>query len=307
MKRLLTSLGVLSLAAAVGACAGFERTETILTPSAPSLPSAPNGGGLTGTWSSISPMNIPNSWSCGNFQWAVTTQTANSLAGDFYAICAGIVLVHGNISGELNSAGTEVALRLNGTATVQNVITCPFDLTGTGYIQGNESIRIPYSGTTCFGPVHGEETLRRPAPNEPPPPPPAPPDPEPPPPPDPGPNPNHVPPGPLTFDQAERIVHATGREFPHLTAAPPTESEGVRRAEELLLRTIWHLRLAGFEAGRQRNPSGAISNDKLTIVINGGWHAFDIFYDLGRPGVQMRTIFLEVSPPGPISYPGIPD
>jgi hypothetical protein len=93
---------VLSLAAAVGACAGFERTETILTPSAPSLPSAPNGGGLTGTWSSISPMNIPNSWSCGNFQWAVTTQTANSLAGDFYAICAGIVLVHGNISGELN-------------------------------------------------------------------------------------------------------------------------------------------------------------------------------------------------------------
>ena len=29
---------------------------------------------------------------------------------------------------------------------------------------------------------------------------------------------------------------------------------------------IWHLRLAGFQAGRQKNPSGAISDDKLTII-----------------------------------------
>src|SRR5688572_13346819 len=140
MKRLLTLLGVLSLAAAVGGCAGFERTETIISPLAPSLPSAPTGAGLTGSWSSLSPLNIPHSWSRRNCQWSITYQSANSLAGDFYAICAGIVLVQGNISGQLNGAGTEVALRLTGTATVQGVITCPFDLSGTGYIQGNESI-----------------------------------------------------------------------------------------------------------------------------------------------------------------------
>jgi hypothetical protein len=116
-----------------------------------------------------------------------------------------------------------------------------------------------------------------------------------------------VAPGPLTFAQAEQVIRATGREFPHLTAAPPTESEGIARAEELLLRSVWHLRLAGFDAGRQRNPSGAISNDKLTIFIEGGWHAFDIFYDLGRPGVPITVIFLEVFPAGPLSYPGIPD
>jgi hypothetical protein len=230
------------------------------------------------------------------------------LAGDFYAICAAVVLVQGHASGQLNSAGTEVALRVTGTATVQGAISCPFDLSGTGYIQGNDAIRIVYSGSTCLGPVQGEETLRRPSnPNEPPPPPPAPPAPEPPPPPPPTTNPSHVAPGPLDAAQAERVVFATAREFPHLTAPPPTESEGIARAEELLLRTVWHLRLAGFEAGRQRNPSGAISNDKLTIVINGSWRAFDIFRDLGRPGVPIDPIFFEVFPAGPISYPGVPD
>jgi hypothetical protein len=308
LKRTLCSLSAVVVALAVTACAGFERTETIISPSAPSLPSAPGGsGGLTGTWTSPAPA-IPNSWSCGSFQWSISSQTPASLAGDFYAICAGVVLIQGNASGQLNGAGNEVALRVGGTATVQNVITCPFDINGTGYIQGNDSIRIVYSGNTCFGPVQGEETLHRPAdPNAPPPPPPAPPEPEPPPPPPTASgNPNHIGPGPLTTDHAWAVVQATAREFPHLTAPPPTESEGIRRAEELLLRTIWHLRLAGFEAGRQRNPSGAISNDKLTIVI-GNWRAFDIFRDLGHPGVPIDVIFFEVFPAGPLPIAGVPD
>jgi hypothetical protein len=299
----------LTLTLAVTACTGFEHSETIVSPSAPSLPTAPSGsGGLTGTWSSPAPA-IPNSWSCGSFQWSVSNQTASSLAGEFYAVCAGVVLVHGNASGQLNGPGTEVALRLSGTATVQSVISCPFDLSGTGFIQGREAIRIAYSGTTCLGPLQGEETLHRPAdPNAPPPPPPAlPPAEAPPPTPEPTANPHHLPPGPLTTDLASQVVFATGREFPHLTAAPPSESEGIARAEELLLRTIWHLRLVGFEAGRQRNPSGAISNDKLTIVIDGGWHAYDIFRDVGRPGVPIDLMFLEVFPPGPLAYPGLPD
>jgi hypothetical protein len=305
-------IGAALVTTTVSACAGFEHSETLVSPAAPSLPSAPGGsspGTLTGTWTSAVPLAIPNSWSCGNFQWSISSQSATSLSGAFYAICAGVVLVQGNASGQLNGAGTEVALQLTGTATVQSVISCPFDLTGTGFIEGRDAIRIPYSGTTCLGPVHGEETLRRPSnPDEPPPPPPAPPAPEPPASaPAPSGNPFHVAPGPLTAEQAERVVNATGAEFPHLTAAPPSESEGVSRAEELLLRTIWHLKQYGFDAGRQRNPSGAISNDKLTILINGGWHAYDIFYDLGHPGVPMKIIFFEVFPAGPLAYPGIPD
>jgi len=56
----------------------------------------------------------------------------------------------------------------------------------------------------------------------------------------------------------------------------------VAAAAELLRRAIWHLHLAGYQSGRQRNPSGAISNDKLTIAIDGAWRAYDIFMDMGR-------------------------
>ena len=78
-------------------------------------------------------------------------------------------------------------------------------------------------------------------------------------------------------------------------------------AEELLRRMIWHLQLAGYDAGRQRNPSGAISNDKLTVFINGSWHAYDCFRNLGTPGIPIDVIFLEVFPAGHVNDGGIPD
>ena len=312
MKMRLLLPCLLMLLAVTGGCVKLDRETTdAATPTAPTLPAAPVGGvtgTLTGTWSSEVPLTIPNSWACGSFQWTITSQTPSSLAGQFYAICSGVILVSGEASGQLNTAGTEVALRLSGTATAQNVMTCPFSLTGTGYIMGTDAIRIPYSGTTCFGPVHGEEILRRPSsPNDPPPPPPVPPEPEPPSAPAPPTNPHHVGPGPLTAERAGQVVENCGAEFPGLTAPPPTEQEGIRRGEELLLRSIWHLKQAGYDAARQRNPSGAISNDKLNVLINGNWQAYDIFQDLGRPGVPIRIIFLPISGSNPIPYPGIPD
>lgn len=311
MNRAFSSLiGAVILTTTVSACAGFEHNETLLSPSAPSLPTLPGGSGtLTGTWSSVLPANL-NSTTCSSFQWSISSQTPNSLAGQFYAICAGIILVSGNVSGQLNAGGTEVALQLNGTATVQGVISCPFTITGTGYITGNESIRIPYSGDTCLGPVHGEDTLRRPAPNQPPPPPPAPPEPEPPAPPNPPTpttNPFHVAPGALTVERAEQVIYSVAREFPYLTdRTPGSEDEGIQLAEELVLRSIWHLKLLGYDSGRQRNPSGAISNDKLTILVNGQWRAFDIA-SMGYAGRRMQVIFLEIGSPNPIAYPGQPD
>ena len=70
---------------------------------------------------------------------------------------------------------------------------------------------------------------------------------------------------------------------------------------------IWHLQLAGFQAGRQRNPSGVLSNDKLTVFADGAWHAYDVFNDLGAPGVPMKVQFWEVTPPNYFADPGIPD
>jgi hypothetical protein len=255
---------------------------------------------LLGTWSSQSVADVASG--CSNFQWKITAQSDNSLSGEFSATCANGISGSGVASGRIE--GSDVPYTVSGTANIANVASCPFTLSGTAHVVSSDEIRVPYSGTTCLGPVSGEETLRRPTPPAAPaPPPPAPPEPPPPPPS----NPYHVAPGPLTAERAEVVVRATGNEFPGLTAPRSSEAEGVAAAEELLRRMIWHLHLAGYDAGRQRNPSGAISNDKLTIFINGSWHAYDCFRNLGGPGIPADVIFLEVFPAGHVDDGGIPD
>jgi hypothetical protein len=307
MKR---SLLTLSLAvAALGATGCIEHTRELLEPTGPSevpaagAPAPGNGGGaLTGLWASQA-ADIPASWDCGSFQWNITEQTPTSIAGSFSAACSGVLTVSGTASGRLN--GNEVPFEVTGAAAIGGVTVCPFVLRGTGVIEGTDAIRIPYTGDTCLGPVHGEETLRRPASGNPEPPGPAPTTP-------PGPevspsNPHHVAAGPLDAAQAERVVYATGNEFAHLTTPRGSSDEAIGAAEELLLRMIWHLQLAGFDAARQRNPSGAISNDKLNVLIEGQWRAFDVFMDYGQPHQTTRVIFYEVFPSNPLAYPGVPD
>src|SRR5262249_52328928 len=156
--------------------------------------------------------------------------------------------------------------------------------------------------------VHGTEVLRKHQASDPPAPAPTPaPSPTPPPPPAPGPNPYHVPPGPLTTARAQEVVFATANEFAGLTAPRPTESAARDAGEELLRRMIWHLQLAGYQAGRQRNPSGAVSGDKLTIFIDGAWHAFDVFIDYGAANQTTRVGFGEVTPANPLPDSGIAD
>ncbi len=116
----------------------------------------------------------------------------------------------------------------------------------------------------------------------------------------------HIPAGPATADRAKQVVFGTASEFPQLTRVFGNDSQALGAAEELLRRTIWHLHLAGFDAGRQRNPSGAISNDKITIFIGGSWHAYDIF-SLGYAGRATTVQFFEVSPPNHVPDGGIPD
>ncbi|HEY3384091.1 MAG TPA: hypothetical protein VGK32_20195 [Vicinamibacterales bacterium] len=116
----------------------------------------------------------------------------------------------------------------------------------------------------------------------------------------------HIPPGAPTVDRAQAVVYGTAKEFPSLLVVFSTEDQAVSAAEELLLRTIWHLQLAGFQAGRQKNPSGAISKDKLTIMIGGAWHAYDI-YSLGYAGKATTVQFIEVTPPNYLPSSGIRD
>jgi len=111
----------------------------------------------------------------------------------------------------------------------------------------------------------------------------------------------HIPPGPPTEDRARQVVIGVGNEFPNLVRAN-TEDAG----EQLMLRMIWHLKLAGFTAGRQRNPSGRISGDKLTIILtDGNQHVYDVVST--TPTGPLDVHFSEVPAPNLQPDPGIPD
>jgi hypothetical protein len=112
---------------------------------------------------------------------------------------------------------------------------------------------------------------------------------------------------PQNEEYALAIIEGTADEHRHLMAVFNNEAAAESAAEELLLRTIWHLKLQGFDAARQRNPSTAISKDKVNIYIRGSWRTYDI-YTLGSAG-QATTIsgLLRVFPEDPQFNDGIPD
>lgn len=111
---------------------------------------------------------------------------------------------------------------------------------------------------------------------------------------------------PLDNNTAGIIVCGTFQEFPALTGAEANQTDRDNNQEELLLRMIWHLNQYGFTAGRQRNPSGLISNDKLTFLVGAQYWTYDVFLgvDFSSPMVvQMNS----VGPPNYVAEAGIPD
>ena len=175
MKKLIPFLAIL----AATAC-GFSRSSNVLEPTAPASGGTSVSTPLMGQWSSQA-TTTPTPTSCGNFGWAVTAQTSTTLSGNFTAECGGGVTIAGTASGQLASA-TTVNVTASGTANLPGSPNCAFSLTSVGTILNNgTALEIPYTGTTCLGPVHGTETLRKATPPPPPPPPAPTPTPTPPP------------------------------------------------------------------------------------------------------------------------------
>jgi hypothetical protein len=112
---------------------------------------------------------------------------------------------------------------------------------------------------------------------------------------------------PRNEEYALAIIEGTGDEFPETLAVFQDQEHAEAEAEVLLLRIIWHLKLAGFDAARQRNPSGAISKDKLNVFIRGTWRTYDIFR-LGFRNVPTVISGLDrVFPENPLFDDGLPD
>jgi hypothetical protein len=191
--RLALTLAVAAVTA--GAC-GFEHHENVLGPTSTSGSSsgASSAKTMVGMWTSNTLPTLPTGSTCGNFKYQIATQTSTSIAGTFTGECGGGISISGSATGQLTNP-TTVAITINGTGAGGGLPTCPFTLTGNGTIEdeGN-TLRIPFTGTTCLGPVSGTEVLRKPQPaaTTPPPPPTPTPTPAPTPPPPPAPTSNDM-------------------------------------------------------------------------------------------------------------------
>lgn len=113
--------------------------------------------------------------------------------------------------------------------------------------------------------------------------------------------------GLLSAIRAGQIVGGVGNEYAALRN--PTVDLATREAQAtaLLLRCIWHLRLAGFSAGRQRNPSGVLSPDKLCVVVDGVLRAYDCFAGRLTYTAVMAMQAVEVAPPDMVDDAGLGD
>ena len=151
---MLACVAAVSIAAA--GCVGFDHSTNVTSPT-----TTPGIQALTGSWQSVQDAGsiIPNPNTCTDFKWNASSQTATSAAGTFSASCNGVVF-SGTANGTLT--GTTVAWGANGTATASSLpqSPCAITLTGTAEL-GTNSIRVPYSGSTCMGPVSGVQVLNK--------------------------------------------------------------------------------------------------------------------------------------------------
>jgi hypothetical protein len=151
MKTYIFACALAACAVASG-CVGYENKTTTTTPTATGVTA------LVGTWQSASATGIPSPASCTDFKWTPAQQSPTSAMGSFSASCAGGLKVAGTAAGTLS--GTTITWQANAIASTPEIPSCNVSLTGTAEL-GVNSIRVPYSGNTCLGPVSGVEILNK--------------------------------------------------------------------------------------------------------------------------------------------------
>jgi hypothetical protein len=144
-------VALLTLSALVATGCGFERKSSI------DGPAATGTNAFLGNWSSTN--IIPSPSACTDFKWDVTEQNTTSAKGNFSATCAGELKLTGTAQGNLTS-GTSLSWSATGNATAPGLTSCAISLNGTAELL-IDTIRVPYSGTTCLGTVSGVESLRK--------------------------------------------------------------------------------------------------------------------------------------------------
>jgi hypothetical protein len=115
-----------------------------------------------GTWATAAaPTLALNPSTCGNLQWAISSQTSSEISGTFSASCAGGISLSGTATGQISNL-QNIPITINGVGSLPGVAACAFTIDGTGAVIDNSTaLQVVYTGNTCLGPVRGTETLRK--------------------------------------------------------------------------------------------------------------------------------------------------
>jgi hypothetical protein len=163
MNRFSAALLAVASALAITACASDHGT----TPTGPSAAAGTSGAGtastpsLVGTWVSTTkaaPASTTISLAACAIQMQIASQTATQATGTLSMVCPNNLNLSGAVVAQLG--GATIPLTWDGTATQPGLSSCTFSLTGVGTQLSADMFHLTYSGTTCMGPVQGEDTLR---------------------------------------------------------------------------------------------------------------------------------------------------
>jgi hypothetical protein len=177
MKKVLFRVWVVGFATLMTTACAFDHQTSVLVPTSAdavnNTPPAVSGGGNSpgpahvdavarrDLLSASAAPTLPDPKTCGKLPYQIANQTPTSISGTFTGQCGGGLTISGSATGTLN--GTAVTLTATGTASMPGIPNCPFTLTGNGTVEDNgNTLRMPFTGQTCLGPVSGTEVMRRP-------------------------------------------------------------------------------------------------------------------------------------------------
>ena len=163
MRRTLIFVAMFAAAVANAGCG--DLLNNLLNKTTPSDTSSSSAAqtSLGGTWATT--QSIPGASgslndACVDFKWSVTEFSGSAGTGAFSATCMGNVKVIGSAKAELTSSSS-ATWTATATGTAPNQPSCGVSLSGTATLESTNQIKIPYSGTSCLGPVSGTEVIKR--------------------------------------------------------------------------------------------------------------------------------------------------
>jgi hypothetical protein len=163
MRRTLVLVAMFAAAAANAACG--DLLSNLLNKTNPSATTTTTSAqtSLEGSWATAqSSPGASGSFNdaCVDFKWTVTEFSGSAGAGTFSATCMGNVKVVGSARAELTSS-TTANWTATATGTAPASPSCGVSLSGTATLEATNQIKIPYSGTSCIGPLSGTEVIKR--------------------------------------------------------------------------------------------------------------------------------------------------